>query len=68
LFLLRDDCSIEDLLEISGELALQAWYNLLVKVKNSVPDAKNAVAFLDPFGNVVLCFADTFGTSSCLHY
>ncbi|CAC9978664.1 hypothetical protein [uncultured Gammaproteobacteria bacterium] len=38
-------------------------YNLLVKVKNSVPDAKNAVAFLDPFGNVVLCFADTFGVS-----
>ena len=25
--------------------------------------AKNAVAFLDPFGNVALCFADTFGVS-----
>ncbi|CAB5495678.1 nucleoside deaminase [Bathymodiolus thermophilus thioautotrophic gill symbiont] len=38
-------------------------YDLLVDVKNSVPNAENSVAFLDPFGNVVLCFADTFEVS-----
>lgn len=35
----------------------------LENVKNAQPNAKNAVALLDPFGNVVLCFADTTETS-----
>ncbi len=38
-------------------------YNLLVDVRDSVAGAKNSVAFLDPFGNVVLCFADSFEVS-----
>jgi cytosine deaminase len=35
-------------------------YKLLILVKDSAPQAKNAVALLDPFGNVVLCLADSF--------
>jgi tRNA(Arg) A34 adenosine deaminase TadA len=38
-------------------------YNLLFDVMDSAPGAKNSVAFIDPFGNVVLCLADTFEVS-----
>lgn len=38
-------------------------YSLLVDVKESQPGAKNAVALLDPFGNVVLCLPDTYEVS-----
>lgn len=36
---------------------------LLQKTMESTKDAENAVAFLDPFGNLLLCFADTFDIS-----
>ena len=48
------------------QLCVQAntdLYNLLVDVMDSAPGAKNSVAFIDPFGNVVLCLADTFEVS-----
>ena len=38
-------------------------FNLLKKAKDSEPNAKNAVALLDPFGNVILCLPDTFNLS-----
>ena len=38
-------------------------YELLTLVKDSAPEAKNAVALLDPFGNVILCLADRFDLS-----
>ncbi len=38
-------------------------YNILLEVKDSTPNAKNSVAFLDSFGNVILCLADTFDLS-----
>ncbi|ABG59508.1 nucleoside deaminase [Cytophaga hutchinsonii] len=37
--------------------------DLLLYVKGSNPTAQNAVALLDPFGNVVLCMPDTFENS-----
>lgn len=37
--------------------------DLLQRVRQSEPGAKNAVALLDPFGNVVLCLPDTFAQS-----
>jgi tRNA(Arg) A34 adenosine deaminase TadA len=37
--------------------------DILQKTKNATPDAKNAVALLDPFGNVILCLADSFDIS-----
>ena len=46
-----------------GRLPDQELYNILTRVKDSTPNAKNAVALLDPFGNLVLCFADTFEQS-----
>jgi hypothetical protein len=46
-----------------GRLPDQELYNILTRVKDSTPHAKNAVALLDPFGNLVLCFADTFDQS-----
>lgn len=36
---------------------------ILQKTKNAKPGANNAVALLDPFGNVVLCLADSFDIS-----
>ena len=39
------------------------FYELLTLVKDSAPEAKNAVALLDPFGNVILCLADRFDLS-----
>jgi len=41
----------------------EALYSLLVETKNSNQTAENAVALLDPFGNVVLCLPDTFDIS-----
>ncbi|MGQ5524163.1 nucleoside deaminase [Chitinimonas sp. PSY-7] len=35
----------------------------LKAVLASAPNARNAVAFIDPFGNLVLCMADAFNTS-----
>jgi len=35
-------------------------FDLLIKVKDSQSNAKNSVALLDPFGNIVLCLPDTF--------
>lgn len=46
-----------------GRLPNRELYNILVEVMESTPGAKNSVAFLDPFGNVVLCLADTFDVS-----
>ncbi|MEG4167518.1 MULTISPECIES: nucleoside deaminase [unclassified Microcoleus] len=37
--------------------------NVLQRVKNAKSGAKNAVALLDTFGNVVLCLADSFDES-----
>ncbi|MCX8027350.1 MAG: nucleoside deaminase [Thermodesulfovibrionales bacterium] len=34
--------------------------NILIELKENAPLAKNAVAFIDPFGNLVLATADTF--------
>lgn len=36
---------------------------LLQKTMEAGNDAENAVAFLDPFGNLLLCFADSFDVS-----
>ncbi|MEB3340726.1 hypothetical protein [Okeania sp.] len=41
----------------------QELFQVLKEVKESEPNAKNSVAFLDPFGNLVLCLPDTFDKS-----
>jgi cytosine deaminase len=46
-----------------GRLPGKELYDILVNLVQSTPAAKNSVAFLDPFGNVVLCLADTFEVS-----
>lgn len=38
-------------------------YEIMKKVEDSEPSANNAVALLDPFGNVMLCLPDTFDSS-----
>lgn len=38
-------------------------FQTLKEVKESEPKAKNSVALLDQFGNVILCLADTFDRS-----
>ena len=38
-------------------------HSILKNVQDSEPNAKNAVALLDPFGNVILCLPDTFDKS-----
>jgi len=47
----------------SPRLPTKELYDLLVKVKNAEEGAKNSIAFIDPFGNVVLCLPDTFSVS-----
>ncbi len=37
-----------------------ALKSLLIKLRDSTPGAKNAVAFIDPFGNLISAFADSF--------
>jgi len=38
-------------------------FNILKQVTESEQDAKNSVALLDPFGNLILCLPDTFHIS-----
>ena len=38
-------------------------YKLLLDLKESTPNAQNACAFIDPFGNLIVAFADTFAQS-----
>ena len=38
-------------------------HSIIKNVKDSTPNADNAVALLDPFGNLVLCLPDTFNES-----
>lgn len=50
-------------LAVSPRLPNAQLLDLLQNTKNAKSGAKNAVALLDPFGNVVLCLADSFDIS-----
>ena len=47
----------------TGRLPNAELHQLLVEIKDSAPKARNAVALLDPFGNVILCLPDTLEKS-----
>lgn len=56
-------CSDAFKLAVPPRLPNTQLLELLKKTKNTKPGAKNAVALLDPFGNLVLCMADSFDIS-----